>query len=105
MLEKIPEARLIVVGDGYLRGRFLRFIESNRLGEYITHIAGAWDVRPYLSKAWVLRAPFEVGRIFQVQCSRRSVDGARRLLSPGPEALWNRFEDGVTGLHFPAPIP
>ncbi len=103
VLEKIPEARLIVVGDGYLRGRFLRFIESNRLGEYITHIAGAWDVRPYLSKAWVYALPSR---------SEGFPNAVLEAMSMGLPVVVTRaggavepVEDGVTGLVVPARDP
>lgn len=53
VLKRIPDARLIVVGDGYLRTQFCRFINANSLGRHVTHLAGARDVRPYLERAWV----------------------------------------------------
>jgi len=103
VLEKIPEARLIVVGDGYLRGRFRQFIESNSLGECITHICGTRDVRPYLSRAWVYALPSR---------SEGFPNAVLEAMSMGLPVVVSRaggapelVEDGVTGLLVPARNP
>ncbi len=99
VLEKIPDARLIVVGDGYLRGRLDRFIESNSLGERITHIPGTRDVRPYLSKAWVFALPSR---------SEGFPNAALEAMSMGLPVVVTRaggapemVEDGIAGLVVP----
>jgi len=103
VLEKIPEARLIVVGDGYLRGRFRQFIESNCLGECVTHIFGTRDVRPYLSRAWVYALPSR---------SEGFPNAVLEAMSMGLPVVVSRaggapelVEDGVTGLVVPARDP
>ncbi|MFZ0930139.1 MAG: glycosyltransferase [Syntrophobacteraceae bacterium] len=103
VLEKISEARLIVVGDGYLKGRFLRFIESNSLGEYVTHIAGTRDVRPYLSRAWVYALPSRSEGFPNAVLEAMSM--GLPVVVPMAGGAAEPVQAGVTGLVVPARDP
>jgi len=103
VLEKIPEARLIVVGDGYLRGRFRQFIESNSLGECITHICGTRDVRPYLSRAWVYALPSRSEGFPNAVLEAMSM--GLPVVVPMAGGAAEPVEAGVTGLVVPARDP
>lgn len=52
-LDKIPEARLKILGNGSLHKKILTFLKSNRLESKVSVIPGVKDVRPFLREAWL----------------------------------------------------
>jgi glycosyltransferase involved in cell wall biosynthesis len=52
-VEKIPNARLIILGNGKLHERLLTFLKRYRLESKIFIIPGEKDIRPLLRKAWL----------------------------------------------------
>ncbi|MFH1137368.1 MAG: glycosyltransferase family 4 protein [Pseudomonadota bacterium] len=51
--ERMPEARLQMIGNGPLGGDLAEYIRANKLTENATLIPGQGDVRPFLRQAWV----------------------------------------------------
>ena len=50
----VPEARLILIGKGYLSSRIQQKVTASGLSEHIELISGAYDVRPFLRRGWLL---------------------------------------------------
>lgn len=49
----IPDARLDIVGNGYLKGKLEAFIRRHSLEPRVRLLPGQQDIRPFLSRAWV----------------------------------------------------
>jgi glycosyltransferase involved in cell wall biosynthesis len=52
-LEKIPEARLKILGNGRLHKKILAYVKFNEIGSRVSVIPGVKDVRPFLREAWL----------------------------------------------------
>jgi glycosyltransferase involved in cell wall biosynthesis len=55
--EKLPEARLIVLGNGHLQDAMQAFIRSNGLQSRVSLLPGICDIRSHLRRAWVFALP------------------------------------------------
>jgi len=56
-LERIPSARLMIVGDGYLKTVLRNFIRSHSLDNNVSLLPGVRDIRPLFREAWVFVLP------------------------------------------------
>jgi glycosyltransferase involved in cell wall biosynthesis len=52
-VEKIPEARLKILGNGRLHDQLRAFLKSNHLESKIFMVPGVNDIRPFLREAWL----------------------------------------------------
>ncbi len=52
-VRSLPDARLDIVGNGYLKGKLEAFIRRHSLESRVRLLPGQEDVRPFLSRAWV----------------------------------------------------
>ncbi|MEW6348459.1 MAG: glycosyltransferase family 4 protein [Thermodesulfobacteriota bacterium] len=52
-LLKVPEARFVVAGNGYVKPEVERFVRDHRLGSKIRVLPGVTEVRPILRRSWV----------------------------------------------------
>ncbi|MCL5125555.1 MAG: glycosyltransferase [Deltaproteobacteria bacterium] len=55
--ELVPDTRLIMIGQGYLRAKVQRKIATSGVKDHIQLISGANDVRPFLRQGWLLVLP------------------------------------------------
>jgi glycosyltransferase involved in cell wall biosynthesis len=53
----VPDTRLIMIGQGYLRAKVQRKIATSGVKDHIQLISGANDVRPFLRQGWLLVLP------------------------------------------------
>ena len=55
--QKIPDAQLLVVGNGPLRSLLKSFIKHHQMNQHISLVAGTTDIRKYLHQAQVFLLP------------------------------------------------
>lgn len=52
--ERLPDARMIIMGNGRLRSKLETYVRRNGLENRAAIMSGSRDVRPYLRKSWLL---------------------------------------------------
>ncbi len=56
-LDRVPEARLMIVGNGHLRSDVEKYVRSHTLESRITLLPGTSDILPLLRMSWVFAMP------------------------------------------------
>ncbi|MBU1565765.1 MAG: glycosyltransferase [Proteobacteria bacterium] len=54
VLDTIPEARMVMIGNGKMFSKLKKFIRRESLAEYVALLPGTVEVRKYLHNSWVL---------------------------------------------------
>ncbi len=92
----VPNARLILIGQGYLNSRVHQEVTASGLAEHIELIPGVTDVRPFLRRGWLLVSSsvsegFPNVIIEAMSCGlpvvATSVGGAPEIIEPGVNGL------------------
>lgn len=94
--EKLPEARLIVLGNGHLRDSMQAFIRSNGLRSRVSLLPGICDIRSHLRRAWVfaLSSRYEGSPNAVLEAMAAGLPIVATSVGGVPEIL----RDGQTGL-------
>lgn len=56
-LDRVPEARLVIVGNGHLKPQVEALVKSLDLKSHVTLLPGTTDILPLLRQAWVFAMP------------------------------------------------
>jgi glycosyltransferase involved in cell wall biosynthesis len=96
VIEKVPDARLEILGNGSLRQKIKNTIRNCSLCSSIEVVEGQLDIRPALSRAWVFVMPSRreaaPNAVLEAMSAGLPVVGTR--VGGLPELI----EDGVTGI-------
>lgn len=101
--QRIPEARMLMIGNGYLQSYLKAYAEEHNLTDKVTIRLGTTDVRPYLRKAWMLALSSVSEGLPNVILEAMScgLPVVATAVGGNPEVVTN----GVTGLLAPASDP
>jgi len=100
---RMPEARMIMMGNGRLRASLQDYARVNGLTDRVDIRAGSTDVRPVLRKAWLIVVPSVSEGLPNVILEAMACGAPVVATAVGgnPEAV----REGVTGLLVPAKDP
>lgn len=92
----VEEARLIMIGQGYMSSRVKKRLETSGLSKYVEFVPGTKDVRPFLKRGWIFVLPSITEGFPNVIVEAMS--SGLPVVASSVGGIPEIIEDGVTGL-------